>query len=386
MSVPVGGIARGSLVAMIVAGWLLPGPAHAQEAARIPLTAGLTIVQTLHGPGYERESQIAIAELSDTGVHYVWRGVEVNGEGDTLAFSVPQIVGTADLASAARVHMFTQIDWSPSGPHRVEGTLRGPAENPGYTAWSLSGDVYRQLRANGSAPISIMSAERITNSPLAGLGVGHARDIPVRWRGTLTRVAAEGFPLLMDGRRVTVPAVRLRGQFTATRGRTWQPEMWVLADSTHPLLLRVNNGENILQVVRIDRAAASIGALELSLDSECRVELPGIYFGFNSAALDTASHRTIERVATMLSRHPDWSLTLEGHTDSIGTSESNQLLSQRRAEAVRARLTTHMNGGARTIRVVGYGASRPREPNTTIEGRARNRRVELVRACEGKSR
>ena len=386
MSVRVGLVACAASVSLVVACLLPPVSAYAQEPPRIALTAGLTIVQTLHGPGYERESQIAIAELSDAGVRYVWRGVEVNGAGDTLAFSVPQIVGTADLASAARVHMFTEINWSPSGPHRVDGTLRGPAENPGYTAWSLSGDVYRQLRANGSAPISIMSAERITNSPLAGLGVVHARDVPVRWRGTLTRVAAEGFPLLMDGRRVTVPALRLRGQFTATRGRTWEPEMWVLADSTHPLLLRVNNGKNIMQVVRIDRAAASIGVLERSLDSECRVELPGIYFGFNSAVLDSASDATIARVATMLARHPQWTITLEGHTDSIGGAQSNQLLSQRRAEAVRARLTTHMTGGARTIHAVGYGASRPREPNTTIEGRARNRRVELVRDCAGKSR
>jgi outer membrane protein OmpA-like peptidoglycan-associated protein len=386
MSVPAGGIARASLVAPIVAGWLLPAPAHAQEAARIALTPGLTIVHTLHGPDYERESQVAVAEISPTGVRYVWSAIEVNDKGDTLVFNIPQVVADTDLAGAPRLHLYAELDWTPTAPHRVEGTLRGPAENPGYTSWSISTDVYRKLLTDGSAPISIMSAETRTNSALAGLGIVRSRDVPVRWRGTLTRVGAESFPLLIDGRRVRVPAVRVRGQFTATRGRTWKPEMWVMADSAHPLLLRVNNGEHILQVVRIDRAAASIGALELSLDSECRVELPGIYFGFNSAVLDSASDATITRVATMLARHPQWTITLEGHTDSIGGAQSNQLLSQRRADAVRARLTTHMTGGARTIRAVGYGASRPREPNTTIEGRARNRRVELVRDCEGKSR
>ena len=76
----------------------------------------------------------------------------------------------------------------------------------------------------------------------------------------------------------------------------------------------------------------------------------------------------------------------EGHTDSIGTSVSNQRLSQRRAEAVLARLTTHMGARAQATLAVGYGASRPREPNATIEGRARNRRVELVRDCGGKPR
>jgi outer membrane protein OmpA-like peptidoglycan-associated protein len=385
MSIPAGGIARASLVALIVAGWLLPAPAHAQEAARIALTPGLTIVHTLHGPDYERESQVAVAEISPTGVRYIWSAIEVSDKGDTLVFNIPQVVGNTDLAGAPRLHLYAELDWTPTAPHRVEGTLRGPAENPGYTSWSISTDVYRKLLTDGSAPISIMSAETRTNSALAGLGIVRSRDVPVRWRGTLTRVAAESFPLLIDGRRVRVPAVRVRGQFAA-RGRQWAPEMWVLADSAYPLLLRVSNEEHVFQVIRVDRLTTLAGEVEVTLGAACRVELPGIYFGFNSAVLDSASDATIARVATMLARHPQWTITLEGHTDSIGGAQSNQLLSQRRAEAVRARLTTHMTGGARTIRAVGYGASRPREPNTTIEGRARNRRVELVRDCEGKSR
>jgi outer membrane protein OmpA-like peptidoglycan-associated protein len=125
--------------------------------------------------------------------------------------------------------------------------------------------------------------------------------------------------------------------------------------------------------------------IETSFEANCRVELPGIYFAFNSAELDPASDRTIAALARMLARHPNWKPTIEGHTDSIGSARANQLLSKRRAEAVRNRLVTAHQVDGEKLSATGYGASRPREPNTTIEGRARNRRVELVRDCGGRN-
>ena len=113
-----------------------------------------------------------------------------------------------------------------------------------------------------------------------------------------------------------------------------------------------------------------------------RVELPGIYFDFNSAALTPASDRTIAFIAAILTRHPDWTATLEGHTDSIGSAAANRALSQRRVEGVRERLVSAHHLNPATLRTTGYGSSRPRETNGTVEGRARNRRVELVRDCE----
>jgi outer membrane protein OmpA-like peptidoglycan-associated protein len=108
-----------------------------------------------------------------------------------------------------------------------------------------------------------------------------------------------------------------------------------------------------------------------------------VYFAFNSAALDPASDRALASVADVLSRHRDWSVVIEGHTDSIGGDAPNRALSERRAAAVRERLVSrHRIDGAR-LRSAGYGASKPREPNGTIEGRARNRRVELARSCAG---
>jgi len=82
----------------------------------------------------------------------------------------------------------------------------------------------------------------------------------------------------------------------------------------------------------------------------------------------------------VLQRHGAWTGTIEGHTDSIGGAKSNQLLSERRAEAVRARIIKAGIAAGR-LNAAGYGATRPRESNATVEGRARNRRVELARNC-----
>jgi outer membrane protein OmpA-like peptidoglycan-associated protein len=149
-------------------------------------------------------------------------------------------------------------------------------------------------------------------------------------------------------------------------------------------LLKVTRGESVLQTTEvITPEAGGVRLVERDLEAGCRAELPGIYFAFNSAALDPASDSSIASVAAMLARHPNWNVTIEGHTDSVGSLASNKVLSERRVAAVRDRLVSlHRVAGSR-VTATGFGASRPREPNTTIEGRARNRRVELVRPCGG---
>jgi outer membrane protein OmpA-like peptidoglycan-associated protein len=76
-------------------------------------------------------------------------------------------------------------------------------------------------------------------------------------------------------------------------------------------------------------------------------------------------------------------VTIEGHTDSIGGPRYNQDLSERRAAALKGELVGRHKVAPVRLGTRGFGASRPLEPNTTLEGRARNRRVELVRPCEG---
>ena len=93
------------------------------------------------------------------------------------------------------------------------------------------------------------------------------------------------------------------------------------------------------------------------------------------------SERILEpsKLPTRLGKNPAWKLSVEGHTDNVGGDAYNLDLSNRRAAAVKQALVERLQVAADRLTTTGFGASRPRETNDTLEGRARNRRVELVR-------
>jgi len=85
---------------------------------------------------------------------------------------------------------------------------------------------------------------------------------------------------------------------------------------------------------------------------------------------------TLDSVATVLNKFPETSISINGHTDSDGSSEANQSLSMRRATSVSNYFSGHGVAHHR-LRAQGYGESAPIAPNTDAAGKARNRRVEL---------
>ena len=108
--------------------------------------------------------------------------------------------------------------------------------------------------------------------------------------------------------------------------------------------------------------------------------MPGLYFDFNRATINVQSKPALQSIADLLTRHP-WNVTIEGHTDNVGSDGYNEGLSSRRAAAVKDALTRDYRIAATRLSSAGIGEKRPRETNDTIAGRARNRRVELVRDC-----
>jgi len=85
----------------------------------------------------------------------------------------------------------------------------------------------------------------------------------------------------------------------------------------------------------------------------------------------------LDEVATALQKSDAEKFVVEGHTDSIGSDATNEELSYRRAQTVHDYLIER-GVPAEKIRAVGYGKSRPVADNTTAEGRANNRRVEII--------
>ena len=109
-----------------------------------------------------------------------------------------------------------------------------------------------------------------------------------------------------------------------------------------------------------------------------RARLDGINFDFSSARLQPESEPLLKQVAAMLNGHPDWTLTLEGHTDNVGGEAYNQRLSEQRAAAVVAYLVAQ-GVDAKRLDSAGFGMDKPVAPNDSEVGRAQNRRVEIVR-------
>ena len=98
----------------------------------------------------------------------------------------------------------------------------------------------------------------------------------------------------------------------------------------------------------------------------------------SGAALVSPSARdAVAAVAEVLRAHPDQRVYIHGHTDNVGTELQNQRLSELRAEAVRS-LLVQQGVDADRLHAIGYGQGRPVADNATGQGRALNRRVEIV--------
>jgi len=110
---------------------------------------------------------------------------------------------------------------------------------------------------------------------------------------------------------------------------------------------------------------------------ETLLTLEGVLFDTNSARLGPASDDILAHAVSVLQANPSVSVSVEGHTDSQGSDAYNQALSERRAQAVVDYLVAHGISSSR-LRAGGHGETLPVAPNDTANGRARNRRVELI--------
>ena len=115
-----------------------------------------------------------------------------------------------------------------------------------------------------------------------------------------------------------------------------------------------------------------------TLLAEGRAVLEDLDFGSGAGALGGESYQSLNSLGAWLAAEPTAQIVLVGHTDAVGSLESNTQLSQRRAEAVANQLTANFNVSSEQLRAAGAGYLAPRASNLTEEGRALNRRVEVI--------
>jgi outer membrane protein OmpA-like peptidoglycan-associated protein len=243
----------------------------------------------------------------------------------------------------------------------------------GSTLRMVSQRVYRQLKSEGNADVTIYFSYGCSKPyTLSGTITVDPRPVTV--------------PILLNGQPLELETMHAQGTLTGFEVQL-KSQFWILDDSVRPWVVRqegVLPGKTYLQQLGtiMSPDPKQEKSLEDELTKRCRAPVYGIYFETNSAALNDASRPTLQQITEVMQHHPDWTLTIEGHTDSIGGAKYNQDLSDRRAAAVKTELTGKYGIPAARLLPVGYGLSKPVDKNSTIEGRARNRRVELTRTCK----
>lgn len=349
--------------------------AHA-ASPEVPLAPGMTFVLAVsnatsvpaptaaneHVAQGDYETVVTITAIDAQGIRQTAFIDGVDEKGTRRQVSVPRRVRADDLASSRlQVLGFRSLD-----PETLEGT----------TALGPSLVVVQELLTKGSTAYAFRNFS--------------GRDAA---RGTLTRaIERVSFPVLLNGRRVMLDAIRATGQMS-TAEATRPFEQIILVDSRHPVSLRIAYGPRgggfpfkpdfARDVVRIDFAEPQASTLAASLEKDCRAEVPGLYFDFDQATLKPQSEPALREMAKAIAQQAGRAVLIEGHTDNVGGERYNDDLSRRRAEAVKAALARDPGIAAASIRAEGFGARRPRETNDTLAGRARNRRVELARDCAG---
>jgi len=243
-----------------------------------------------------------------------------------------------------------------------------PQTISGTTMFSMSRATFEDLKAGRPALLDYFEAQKASE--------GRYRHTEEFGKGQLSRVEPGDVPysIIVNGERKNLPAIHVKGKLG-----THDTEAFVLDEPANPIVLsiRMPDYNFFLNYLKITFPVEK-GIQKEIAKSGCAA-VYGIYFDFNSAIVRPESGPSLKEIAEAIKNNPDWKLKIEGHTDNVGGDAYNLNLSNQRAAAVRQSLVAHYHIDPGRVTSQGFGASRPKAPNNTPEGRALNRRVEVCR-------
>lgn len=137
---------------------------------------------------------------------------------------------------------------------------------------------------------------------------------------------------------------------------------------------------DVLETKAMEQKMVTVKAEEMaqSINTTGRVALYGLFFDSGKADVKPESKDTLDQIAKLLASSPALKLLVVGHTDNVGEFATNMDLSKRRADAVITVLATQYKADRKRLTPVGVSFASPIAPNTSEDGKAKNRRVELV--------
>jgi outer membrane protein OmpA-like peptidoglycan-associated protein len=361
----------------------------------IPLCPGLTIVTAIAQKDGDYESIKTIESISAQAVVLKYSSERMSS--DIFSTAPPKLEHTVVMRSVRNE------DLAKAALYLQQYYDKLPETVPGTTAIGTSAAVLRALKSSGEAEIGVFYP--FNGTPAASRST-HPNIYDYSVVAKIRRVEPGDVmvPVLVNDRPTELPAIHARGRFFSDQG-----EFYFLDDPSNPLTLRFSFGpapsgpagpgagnsgggatdqpkpRDSLRVIKIaSRCGASDAtrpgdALEDGLAGRGKADVYDIYFDFDSARIRPESTPSLRNIAAVLTRHADWRLAVRGHTDNVGGDAYNLALSQRRADAVKAELVATYGIAPARLTTEGEGARHPLASNATLEGRARNRRVELVR-------
>jgi len=158
-------------------------------------------------------------------------------------------------------------------------------------------------------------------------------------------------------------------------------EIWVHIETSvltdvNPYQLNIIQKGEMNQDVVANPEVSDIFAKEIG--EKGKTAIYGIRFDTNKAEIKPESETALKEVSKLLSQNPALKLYIVGHTDNVGEFDYNMKLSQARAESVVKELTSKYGVASDRVKPYGVGPLSPVASNKTEEGRAKNRRVELI--------
>jgi OOP family OmpA-OmpF porin len=174
----------------------------------------------------------------------------------------------------------------------------------------------------------------------------------------------------------------LQVEVSALRQKLWESQLRAgVAEAdrsaAESVLVRKQQREQAIAEVRA-MFGPEEGDVLVSADGSVIMRMFGVRFGVGSAALSSGQDELVGRVAQAIGKFPGAEVRLEGHTDDTGGRDANLRLSRRRAESVARELEQRLGRAPEEFTTEGYGPDRPIALNSTPEGRARNRRIDVV--------
>jgi outer membrane protein OmpA-like peptidoglycan-associated protein len=196
----------------------------------------------------------------------------------------------------------------------------------------------------------------------------HSWDVGTR-QGTSQIQVFRNFQTALKNAGFSIDYTNSPAEIVAHKGATW-----IYLD---------NKGEFYYQTIVTEKqmqqeVSADASSLGDEINKTGHVAVYGIHFDTGKATIQPDSENVLGEIAKLLQQDANLKLRVEGHTDNQGNAAANQALSEKRAQAVVVWLTAH-NVPAGRLTAKGLGPTQPVADNSTDDGRAKNRRVELVK-------